>query len=334
MKIMASQEAVFSNMAAAKFDDILNQIRGSSLNFQMKVSPFTAEIYLSKSITKDKFGNYLQQNVSVYRNNKDMDDLVSKNLELEQEISNLRRSYLEVSESLAKMERELEELDKQRENENACKITSDISSIPTCTSTPLTTKPKECISSNSVCDSGVDLQIPVLNLEQAEDQDPSLESSCKICSRTFATEEDIEEKRYSNYNNDGCLTCGVCCEEKEYDETHYNCIENVLSSKRLSCNLCKEVFKNDGELITHKKQQHDPSLEYICEVCSRTFATEQMDNHDEEFKYGCFSCGICFISKPNYDLHIIKAHKYQGSCQSSSFRKSVKTKEVTIWRDE
>ena len=70
---MASQEEAFSNMAAAKFDYILNQIKDSSLNFQMKVSPFTAVIRLSKSITKDKFGNYLQQNVSVNRKNKDME---------------------------------------------------------------------------------------------------------------------------------------------------------------------------------------------------------------------------------------------------------------------
>ena len=312
---MASQEATalaFSRMAAAKFDDILNQIRGSSLNFQIKVSPFSAEIHLSKSITKDKFGNYLQQNVSVNRKNKDMDDLVSKNLALEEEIVTLRRSYLEASVSLAKIEGKLDELNRHRENENAPKMTS----------TPLTTKSKECISNNSVCDSGLDLRIPVSTPEVAKDHDLSLESSCKVCYRTFATEQEINHPcdEYDEENKYECASCAVCNEEAEMPSwhrptwqeaaEHYNCIENVLSSKRISCDLCKEVFKNEGELITHKKQQHDPSLEYICEVCSRTFSTEQeiLDQHDEEFKYGCFSCKICFISYCNYTLHIKKSH--------------------------
>ena len=324
METMISQEAAFSNMAAAKFDDILNQIRGSSLNFQMKVSPFTAVIYLSKSITKDKFGNYLQQNVSVNRKNKDLDDLVSKNLELEEEIATLRRSYLETSESLAKIERKLDELSRHRENENYCKMTSDISSIPTCTSTPLTTKSKECISKNSVCDSGVDLRISVPTMEEAKDHDPSIEFSCTVCPRIFATEEEINHPwcKYDEEYEYGSPSYRTCCKKEEGDETHYSCIEKVLSFKRISCDLCKEVFKNGGELITHKKQQHDPSLEYFCEFCSRTFATEEEmepDQHHEEFKYGCFSCKICFISKSNYDLHVIKSHQ-KVSHISKSFR--------------
>ena len=54
---MANMDDAFSNMAAIKFENILNQIRSSSLNFQMSVTPFTAVIHLKKSITKDKSGN-------------------------------------------------------------------------------------------------------------------------------------------------------------------------------------------------------------------------------------------------------------------------------------
>ena len=318
---MASQEEAFSNMAAAKFDYILNQIKDSSLNFQMKVSPFTAVIRLSKSITKDKFGNYLQQNMSVNRKNKDMDDLVSKNLALEEEIVTLRRLYLEASESLAKIERQIDELSRHHENENACKMTS----------TPLTTKSKECISNNSVCDSGLDLRIPVSTPEQAIDHDLSLEYDCEVCYRTFATEQEINHPwdDYDEENKYECASCAICNGKASWPYSweeaaeHYNCIENVLSSKRISCDLCKEVFKNEGELITHKKQQHDPSLEYICEVCSRTFSTEQeiLDKHDEEFKYGCFSCKICFISYCNYTLHIKKSH--QEEVEYINYRKKV-----------
>ena len=62
---MTNMDVAFSNMAAIKFEDILNQIRSSSLNFRMNVTPFTAVIHLKKTITKDKSGNFLHQSTFV-----------------------------------------------------------------------------------------------------------------------------------------------------------------------------------------------------------------------------------------------------------------------------
>ena len=132
-------DLAFSNMATEKFEDILHQIRSSSLNFQMKVTPFTAVIYLKKSITKDKSGNFLQQSLSVNRTNKDLDLLVSKNLELEKEISSLRISFLEASERIAEVEKNIEILNGLHKNENKSILTipaAEESSLPTYTSTP------------------------------------------------------------------------------------------------------------------------------------------------------------------------------------------------------
>ena len=103
--------AAFSNMAVVKFDDILNQIKNSSLNFQMKVSPFTAVIHLKKSITKDKSGNFLLQNT-----NKRMDDLKSEKFEVEKEVANLKRSYLEITDSIAEIEKKLFTLNGHQKN--------------------------------------------------------------------------------------------------------------------------------------------------------------------------------------------------------------------------
>ena len=113
-------DVAFSNMAAIKFEDILNQIRSSSLNFRMNVTPFTAVIHLKKTITTDKSGNFLHQNTFVNRTNnvKEADELMAKNLALEKEIADLKRSCLKASESITEIERNLELLNRQHGNVN------------------------------------------------------------------------------------------------------------------------------------------------------------------------------------------------------------------------
>ena len=52
----------FSNyemLASQTFDDILNSVQRSNLNFQIQVSPFSAYISLKKSLVKDKSGSLL-----------------------------------------------------------------------------------------------------------------------------------------------------------------------------------------------------------------------------------------------------------------------------------
>ena len=99
---------------------MMNQIRGSSLNFQIKVTPFTAVIHLKKSITKDKSGKFLHQSTFASRTNKDteVDELKTKNLELQKEITILKRSCSKASKSLAEIERNLDILNRQHENVN------------------------------------------------------------------------------------------------------------------------------------------------------------------------------------------------------------------------
>ena len=89
-------EMVFSNMADVIYDDILNQVRNSGLNFQIKVSPFSAAIYLKKSIVKDRSGNFLLPKPPKISTIKNYDNLVSKNEELERELQTLRRSCFNI----------------------------------------------------------------------------------------------------------------------------------------------------------------------------------------------------------------------------------------------
>ena len=62
------------NMFASKaFDDILNTIKNSNLNFHLQQSPFSAVISLKKSLICDKFGSPLLPNYQAFDNKHPID---------------------------------------------------------------------------------------------------------------------------------------------------------------------------------------------------------------------------------------------------------------------
>ena len=55
-EIMNSDKIDPAMLAKQRFDDILDQVQTSCLNFQLQVSPFSAVISIKKSFIKDKSG--------------------------------------------------------------------------------------------------------------------------------------------------------------------------------------------------------------------------------------------------------------------------------------
>ena len=83
-------------VASKTFDSILEQIQASNLNFQLQISPFSANISLKRSPIKDKFGSPIfLPNVSqtCLPNSSEVAVLVSKNLKLESDLEALKKNY-------------------------------------------------------------------------------------------------------------------------------------------------------------------------------------------------------------------------------------------------
>ena len=85
-------------LAAQAFDIILGRIQRSNLNFQMQVSPLSAQISLKKSLIKDRSGSFilpsstLQVTASspsslISSSNNDLPNLVARNISLEKKFS-------------------------------------------------------------------------------------------------------------------------------------------------------------------------------------------------------------------------------------------------------
>ena len=75
--------------ATEVFNSILSQIQISNLNFQLQLSPFSAQISLRKSFVKDRTGAFLLPPLQP----SNIPDLVNKNLELKNDLTNLRNKY-------------------------------------------------------------------------------------------------------------------------------------------------------------------------------------------------------------------------------------------------
>ena len=59
-RVISSDIANPKMMEDQTFNNILDCIQRSNLNFQLQVSPFSAFISMKKSLVKDKSGSYLQ----------------------------------------------------------------------------------------------------------------------------------------------------------------------------------------------------------------------------------------------------------------------------------
>ena len=84
-------------LASEAFHKILNMIQSSNLNFQLQVSPFSAQISLRKTLVKDKTGASILPPSLPSILNEDAKNLVTMNCKLEQDISDLSKNYERVT---------------------------------------------------------------------------------------------------------------------------------------------------------------------------------------------------------------------------------------------
>ena len=90
--------------ASIAFNTILDQIRGSNLNFQMHLSPFSANISLKSSLIKNKSGAQLLPPATLYPcdvKTEHTNTMIATNNKLKEDLSALQNKFEEV---LAKYE--------------------------------------------------------------------------------------------------------------------------------------------------------------------------------------------------------------------------------------
>ena len=99
-------------LATKSFDHIIEEIQRSCLNFQLQISPFSAVISLKKSLIRDVTGKpLLPSKIKPEKydpDSKDLDALVVKNLELEEELRCLSIKHEKTIQNLQKFHQDAE----------------------------------------------------------------------------------------------------------------------------------------------------------------------------------------------------------------------------------
>ena len=83
-------------IANHQFNEIMNQIQNSGLNFQLQISPFGAVISLKKSLVKDKKGSFILPSSIISGTSNNKEDFcvpISKNHVLENKLAALENKY-------------------------------------------------------------------------------------------------------------------------------------------------------------------------------------------------------------------------------------------------
>ena len=112
-------------LATQSFNNILEQIQSSCLNFQIQISPFSAVISLKKSLIRDQSGKP-RLPTKLDDTSEHVEDLVTKNLELERKLIVLSNKHAELINDFAKYKETMKDL--QNLSQEACiKVEADTS---------------------------------------------------------------------------------------------------------------------------------------------------------------------------------------------------------------
>ena len=110
-------------LATEAFKQILDKIQSSNLNFQLQLSPFSAQIFLKKSLVKDRAGNILHPPTNLQAqsydgstrksHDEDIEHIVAKNKKIQNELLILQRNYETVVNDFKKARHTIETLENQ-----------------------------------------------------------------------------------------------------------------------------------------------------------------------------------------------------------------------------
>ena len=101
-------------LASNAFENIIDQIRTSNLNFQLQMSPFSACISLKRSLVKEKSGAFLLPPAAPESPSSESEiaALAKKNLELENKLVEMNEKYARAVNDCLKVTLKLEEHEK------------------------------------------------------------------------------------------------------------------------------------------------------------------------------------------------------------------------------
>ncbi len=114
--------------------------------------------------------------------------------------------------------------------------------------------------------------------------EPYLSFTCTICQRAFKTEGKFEE--HVSHHSSGvamfkCTDCGWCFETKRdlgihKQNKHKESAANKHAGYKLPCDVCRRLFKTEGDMQNHLENHYNGKKLHVCPECG--FAYENVSS--------------------------------------------------------
>ena len=278
-------------LAAQAFDNILNGIQRSNLNFQLQVSPFSAQISLKKSLIKDRSGSFIlpspplqvaasSSSSLISPVNNDLANLVARNISLENELLIQKKNAVnadndrkEAIEKLSCMEKRLDAL-KQENKTLVAKLENK----------------------------SVEIKLMKSNIEDLNKEKNSLNVALKSLKQDIKAQSKISEKKISDY------------EKKIHDLNEFRVRklneerqEKIRKKKELKKEAKKiEVVNNstdNGDFVQKKKDENEYTLQkdaVVEDAEKKIPCSLKSHNCDQHSTLSNFNAGLGKSSEDRY----------------------------------
>lgn len=143
---------------------------------------------------------------------------------------------------------------------------------------------------------------------------------CKMCGRTFNTDNDFEMHRCVNTPSER-FKCKVCGEQMRCANALKAHMETHQEERRYQCLLCEKKFKFKYNCSIHMLT-HSGEKPHRCSICDRSFSLKKnlkrhLDSHSGDKKFYCSICDKKFIQSTDYQVHL-RTHVTQKKCLSKT----------------
>ena len=107
-------------LATEKFNQIVQQVQTSGLNFYLQISPFSAVISIKRSLIKDKSGKVIFSPKPVsppafpHASNENIEALIDENLQLKKDLTDISKKYEEAVNDCTNVNKLIKELEKHQ----------------------------------------------------------------------------------------------------------------------------------------------------------------------------------------------------------------------------
>ena len=264
--------------AEIAFQEVINHIVMSKLNFSIYQTPFSAQLSLKKSFAKPFDEN--KSTVKVQVENADTTNTKASQLELEMALHKKDQEILRLQQVIKENERANDIL------KNNCEAMENILD----SERKKTKKEKQKVRR---CESKLN-QIHKIEVTDNEHSDEEVIPEVKTSNRFSSllspvdTFMNVDTKPKENETNDSIIQTDIVKCEK--CSTHSQC-----------CDLCDENFKNISDLRKHMHMKH--LKDKCCQVSSETLPKLKFE------EYQCYYCAIILKSEEDLEVHSTASHE-------------------------